>query len=64
MTLEVFVGPWTLENECLVYARCSFSKIRLFHAWAVFFVDFVTFWGALESHFGSQHAIKMGSKID
>ena len=37
LTLGVFLAPWTLENECFVYARCSFSKSRILPAWAVFF---------------------------
>ena len=50
LTLGVFLAPWTLENECFVCARCSFSKSRILRAWAVFFFDFVTFgmlWGAI-----------------
>ena len=39
VTLGMFLVPWTLEHECLVYARCSFSKFRFFHAW----VDFCWF---------------------
>ena len=27
----VFLGPWTFNNECLVWARCYFSEIRVFH---------------------------------
>ena len=26
LTLGLLLGPWTLENECFVYARCSFSR--------------------------------------
>ena len=32
-TLGMFLGPWTLDYECFVEARCLFSNFRLFHAW-------------------------------
>ena len=38
MTLEVFLGPWTLDFECFVYARCYFSKFSFFHVWVDFFL--------------------------
>ena len=30
LTLGMFLGPWTLDFECFVWARCFFSKFRFF----------------------------------
>ena len=34
----MFLGPWTLDFECFVWARCYFSKSRVFHVRVHFFV--------------------------
>ena len=50
----VFLGPWTLEFECFVYARCYFSKFSFFHVWVDFFVIF--------GGFGVVWAVILGAK--
>ena len=46
----MFLGPWSLDFECFVYARRDFSKIRFFHVWVDFFVileGFGVVWGVI-----------------
>ena len=39
----MFLGPWTLDFECFVQARCYFSKFRFF----MFGLIFLWFWKVL-----------------
>ena len=48
MTLEAFLGSWTVDFECFVYARCYFSKCSFYHDWVDFFMilgGFGLVWG-------------------